>query len=400
MVALAVILRVIWPADMEYKGDEAFLYLHATGPHPFPWVGQSSGVGTSNPGMGIWVYSVMAQGLGLNTPVQLVRGVMALNVIALGALALFALNVVPRRQREAWLWATALIAVNPLAVLFSRKIWIQSALPPFLLAALFGWWRRGQRAGAFAWGVIGAWLGQIHMTGFFFAGGLAAWTALYDRRSTRWRWWLGGSLLGALTLVPWLVHVVTHEGGPMRSLANSVQPRILGLWVTYPLSLNLFDSFGSDSWRLLAWPTVGGTSLYLVAATFAVIVGAGIAIAVRAFAVTIWPRRTRSQRPLGGSGSDTAIVIKGALWGYGLLITVSGVAIYRHYMIVTFALPFVALAVAALLRPRGRRLLAVLVVAEAALSVQYLTYIHARGGAPGGDYGVAYDAHHSNHRPP
>lgn len=79
------------------------------------------------------------------------------------------------------------------------------------------------------------------------------------------------------------------------------------------------------------------------------------------------------------------------MWGYGLLITASGVLIYRHYLIVAFALPFVTVAVAALLRPsRGRRLLTALVVAEAALSVQYLTYIHVRGGAPGGDYGVAY----------
>jgi hypothetical protein len=65
---------------------------------------------------------------------------------------------------------------------------------------------------------------------------------------------------------------------------------------------------------------------------------------------------------------------------------------YRHYLIVLFALPFVSLAVCALLAPgRGRRLLTALVVAEAALSVGYLTYIHVRGGAPGGDYGVAYD---------
>ena len=46
---------------------------------------------------------------------------------------------------------------------------------------------------------------------------------------------------------------------------------------------------------------------------------------------------------------------------------------------------------------RGRRLLTVLVVAEAALSVGYLTYIHVRGGAPGGDYGVAYDHQAGTH---
>lgn len=391
-----VILRLIWPSDMEYKADEMFLFHHATGSNPFPWVGQTSGVGTSNPGMGIWVYSLMAKGLGLNSPVQLVRGVMVLNIIALLALAAFAWKVVPPRQREPWLWGTALLAVNPLAVLFSRKLWIQSVLPPFVIAMLFAWWHRGQRWGAFAWGLIGAWLGQVHMTGFFFAGAFAAWTALYDRCSVRWRWWLGGSVLGALTLLPWLAHVLSHEGAPMRSLVNTVEPRFWPFWVSYPLGFNLFTSFGSDSWRFLAWPAVDGTSLYLCAFTFVVILIIALAISVEAFSLTIWPRRRKFAQPIGGWRSNTGLAIGASAVGYGLLITASGVLFYRHYLIVAFVLPFLAVAAAALLRPnRGRRLLIVLVVAQAALSAQYLTYIHARGGAPGGDYGVAYD--HQRH---
>ncbi|MGA8745012.1 MAG: hypothetical protein WB507_04010 [Solirubrobacterales bacterium] len=391
-----VILRLIWPSDMEYKADEMFLFHHATGSNPFPWVGQTSGVGTSNPGMGIWVYSLMAKGLGLNTPVQLVRGVMVLNILALLALAAFAWKVVPPRQREPWLWGTALLAVNPLAVLFSRKLWIQSVLPPFVIAMLFAWWHRGQRWGAFAWGLIGAWLGQVHMTGFFFAGAFAAWTALYDRCSVRWRWWLSGSVLGTLTLLPWLAHVLSHEGAPMRSLVNTVEPRFWPFWVSYPLGFNLFTSFGSDSWRFLAWPAVDGTSLYLCAFTFVVILIVALAIGVEAFSLTIWPRRRKFAQPIGGWRSNTGLAIGASAVGYGLLITASGVLFYRHYLIVAFVLPFLAVASAALLRPnRGRRLLIVLVVAQAALSVQYLTYIHARGGAPGGDYGVAYD--HQRH---
>ncbi|HEU0317341.1 MAG TPA: hypothetical protein VFR49_08430 [Solirubrobacteraceae bacterium] len=399
-VILGVVLRLVWPADMEYKADELFLFTHATGPHPFPWVGQSSGVGTPNPGMGIWVYSLMANGFRLQTPVALVRGVMVLNAVALVALAAFALRVIPARQREPWIWGTALVAVNPLAILFSRKLWIQSALPPFVVATFLAWWRRGQRGGAFAWGLLGAWLGQIHMSGFFAAGGLAAWTAWRDRHSVRWRWWLAGSALGAATLVPWLVSVLGHQGTPMRSLVNSLEPRIWGLWITYPLSADLFDSFGTDSTNFLAWPTAGGTSLYLVGLTSGVILAVGAAICAEALALTVWPRRRRPARPLGGAASNSGLLARGSFWGYGLLITASGVLIYRHYMIVTFALPFVAVAAAALLAPvRGRRLLLALVVAEAALSVSYLTYIHVRGGAPGGDYGVAYDAQRHAGRP-
>jgi hypothetical protein len=387
-IALGAVLRLIWPSDMEYKVDERYLFTHATGPSPFPWLGQASGVGTRNPGMGQWIYSLLSRAFALRTPVELVHGTMVLNILALLALLAFALRVVPAREREPWLWATALVAVNPLSILFSRKLWIQDALPPFTMAMLLGWWHRGTRAGAFAWGLIGAWLGQIHMSGFFFAGGFALWTALFDRRGVRWRWWLAGSLLGAATLVPWLLHTLTAQGAPDRSLTHTFEPLFWPFWVSYPLGFNLFTTFGSDSSRFLAWPD--GT--YLVTVAFAVIALAALAIGVEAFRLLVWPRRERPQRPLGGRATNTALALRASFWGFGVLFTLSGFLFYRHYLIVAYALPFVAIAVGALVSPRrGRRLLIALVVAEAAVSVGYLTYIHVRGGAPGGDYGIAYD---------
>jgi hypothetical protein len=395
-VLLGVILRLIWPSDMEYKGDEMYLFHHATGSDPFPWLGQSSGVGTRNPGMGIWVYSLMAKGLHLVTPLQLVRGVMVLNVIALVGLAVFALRVVPARQREPWLWATALVAVNPLAVLFSRKLWIQSVLPPFVVATLLAWWRRRHRGGAFAWGLVGAWLGQIHMTGFFFAGGIVAWTALFDRRSVRWRWWFAGSLVGAVTLVPWLAHLLSHPSASKESLSHLLPPRFWILWISNSLGLSLlrlpvFGSAQGFHHGLLAWPTVGGHSLHLVEITVVVIGVVAVAIAVQAIALGLWPRLRRLHWLVMGRGSDTGLLVSASLLGFGVLLTASGAVIYRHYLIVAYALPFVFLALAALVHPRrGRVLLTVLVLAQAALSVLYLDYVHVRGRAVGGDYGVPY----------
>jgi hypothetical protein len=400
-ILLGVALRFIWPADMEFKRDEMFLYHHATGPHPFPWLGQGSGVGTVNAGMGIWVYSLMAKAIHLVTahvtPIQLVHGVMALNVIALVGLAAFAVCVVPGRQREPWLWAAALVAVNPLAVLFSRKLWIQSALPPFVMAALLAWWHRRHRAGAFGWGLIGAWLGQIHLTGFFFAAGLAAWTALFERRSVRWRWWLFGSLLGALTLVPWLTHTLSHPGAAKQSLDSLWPPHFWIFWVSNTLGLSLLSLpvVGSPQGfhhGLLAWPSIGGSSLYLVTIMVGVISAVAVAIAIQAVVLGLWPRRHRLHWLLAGRGSDTGLAVSAAFWGFGLLLTATGELIYRHYLIVAYALPFVFLALAALVHPRhGRILLTVLVLSQAALSVLYLDYVHVRGRAVGGDYGVPYD---------
>src|SRR3712207_5915883 len=135
---------------MEYKVDEAY-NVDKVASDPWTWTGQRSSSGIPNPGMGIWVLAVLGRGLGLSGPVSLAQGVMVVNVLALFGLAWFAVRVV---RREAWLWATALLAVSPIAVQFSRKIWIQSMLAPFVLVVLVGWWKRGVAGFAFTWGLV------------------------------------------------------------------------------------------------------------------------------------------------------------------------------------------------------------------------------------------------------
>jgi hypothetical protein len=391
---VGAVLRVVWVGDMEYKVDEAYMFhrSQAVGvSEPWPWVGQASGVGLRNPGLSVWVFVAVARVFSVHDPTSLDRTVQLLNVAALLLLAWFVLRWVPGRQREPWLWATALVALSPPAILLSRKIWAQSVLPFFSMLALLAWWRRGRRWAAFAWGVLGAALGQIHMSGFFFAAGLALWTALFDRRSVRWRPWLAGTLAGSLTLIPWLAQL-GHGGATHRSLANLVELRFWRLWVAHPLALDLRVSFGPDWGRFLASPHVGGGATYGVALAYAAIVACAVVIAAGA-ARAVWPQRRRWRALFAGGGSSSGLALSAALWGFGGLLTLTGVAVYRHYLLVAFALPFLSLAWLALLRPAaGRRALAVLCVAQALLGVQMLAYLHVHHGARGGDYGVSYDA--------
>jgi hypothetical protein len=274
------------------------------------------------------------------------------------------------------------------AILFSRKVWVQSVLPLFSLLAIAAWWRRGRRWGAFAWGFVGACLGQIHMSGFFLAGGFAAWTVLFDRRSARWRWWLAGSVLGALTLIPWIGHVLSHGSSAHRGLLNVARLWFWRMWLAHPLGLDMRESFGSDFDHFLAYP--GGT--HGVAIAYLAILAATVWIAIGA-ARALWPRRGEWRALLLGRESDTTLALGAAFWGFGILLTLTGLFVYRHYLIVAFVLPFLFVAWAALLRPAGgRRALAVVCVAEALLSAGYLGYIHSHHGAPGGDYGVTYAA--------
>ena len=94
-----------------------------------------------------------------------------------------------------------------------------------------------------------------------------------------------------------------------------------------------------------------------------------------------------------GTGSETAFLQSAALWGYGVLLTVLAPTVYRHYLFITFPLTWVwlsRLAFASAGRSGGRVALATLWVAQFTVTACFLHYIHVNGGAPGGDYGIAY----------
>ena len=398
-VGLGIVLRLIWPSDMEYKFDEHYAYVHALPATP-ALLGQQSSVEIPNPGMGEWVFWLIAHlervlSGGTPSPVALDRGVMLINALTLVALVAFVLKVVSARGREPWLYATALLAVNPVAILFSRKLWIQCLLAPFALAMLFAWWRRRTRGGAFAWGVLGLWLGQIHMTGLFLAPAVVLWTALFDRRSVRWRWWLAGCAVGAVTLIPWLLHVLSSHSVGAHNFAG-----ILGsngnfwyYWLATPIGRPLLTSseLDRDTARVAATrrraSASGGPRRGCEHRRGGGHLRKGFSVPTSKAASAPALRSDRVRR------SDTTSAVSAAVVGFGILLTASGVLMYRHYVTVAFILPFLFLALAGVRAGRvGPRLLTIIIIAQAVMSVGYLGEIHTNRGAPGGDYGYAYDS--------
>jgi hypothetical protein len=81
-----------------------------------------------------------------------------------------------------------------------------------------------------------------------------------------------------------------------------------------------------------------------------------------------------------------------AFLGYGLLITLSTVAIRRYYLLITFPLEFVALATFLLANANLRRLRALewIAFSQLVMSISFLQFIHDHQGAPHGDYGPSY----------
>ena len=394
-------LRLVWVRDMEYKNDEWWMFQRVQNvgrTEPFPWLGQPSSVGVCTPGMSVWAFLWLGRLLDAQDPTTLARSVQVLSIAAIVLLLGFTLRVVPREEREPWLWAAALVSVDPLTVIYHRKMWMPSLFPMLTMLMLMGWWRRDRRWGAFLWGVVGACLGQIQMGGFFFAAGFAAWALLFDRRRVRWLGWLAGSCLGALPLLPWLGHMVTGlHGGPSQACSwhHYLIFHFWSRWFFNPLGLTLQFSLGNDFKDFLSYPVAGGHPTYLVAVLHGLIFLVGMVVLLRA-SYRLWRDRPPLREVCIGKDSPTAFTVGAALWGYGILLTASSLPVHRHYLIILFPLGFVWLARLALGRaatPKlGRSLLATLGVAQCLVTVAFLYYIHVNQRDIPGDYRMPYGA--------
>jgi hypothetical protein len=403
LLALALLagagLRLAWPADIEYKADEAWTFArtqHADA-EGLQWLGMPTSVEIRNPGMSLWGFQVLSWLFQANNPPALARGVQFLGILSIGGLITFARCSVPVAQREPWLWAAAFLSVNPVVILFERKIWPPSLLPIFIVVFLAAWWYRSRGPGAFFWGLLGACIGQIHLAAFFFAAGFLAWAACFEGRRVAWRWWALGTAIGMLPLIPWLRYFVqelmSHRALP-HVIKHAFELKFWSRWTMEPLGLGLNHALGPDFLDFLRYPLVSGYPTFGVGLLHVLVAAIGICLLGRAFlgAAQIPDFGSRFRR---GGDSSSAFTVNAALWGYGLCLTLSLLPIHRHYMIVTYPIEMLWLARLALELPRkqnGRRFLGILWVAQLLISISFLGYIHVNQGSRGGEYGKTYAA--------
>ncbi len=118
------ILRLVWAQDMEWKSEEQWMFERAreiaTGIVPLPISGMQSSVRVPNPGMSVWCFASIA--IFTDDPIAMVRWIQWLNILTIWSFCGFILWQIKKSQRGPWLWGMALASVNPLAILFSRKI--------------------------------------------------------------------------------------------------------------------------------------------------------------------------------------------------------------------------------------------------------------------------------------
>ncbi len=404
---LGTLLRLAWPLDMEYKLDEQYMFervVNAGVSEEWPTLGMPSGVHIRNPGMSLWIFIALGKLFGISTPVGLNHVVMGLHIRALLFVLGFAYRVVDEKERPLWLWGLVITALNPIAVMYHRKIWAQSVLPFFCMLFLLAWWHRHRRWGGFLWGLVGACLGQIHMSGFFFAFGFFLWAILFDRARPRWDSWILGSALGSIGLLPWIQYILNHRSSnpAVFGWEEAIQLRYYVFWLTDPLGLHLGNNVGvlrgpstlDQLGDFLRYPLLWGSPTYLVGAAHLVLAVLGAYLLVCG-STWLWKNRGEWKALLIGRGSETLFAQNATLLGYGLIITLATVNVRRYYMIITFPFEFLFLARLAASSSLlgwldGRKLLVSAVAAQALTASAFLLYIHQNDGAPLGDYGTVF----------
>lgn len=384
-----MVLRLIWPADMEWKGDEIWMWEHTqqilTGAIPMPSVGMRTSLEVPNSVVGTWIFLALARIS--STPVRLVQWIQVLNVVTLWGFLGFILSQVRAPARQTWLWGLAIASVNPAAMLLARKLWLPDLIAPFCLLILIGHWFRSRFWGSVLWGAAVMLCGQIHMGGFFVAFGLGVWTVWQEwgKRGERTHW-LGyaiGTLLGALPLIPWAFTVIpnleTYREFVDEHESLNLFPRFYLQWLTSALGVNLSNALWSKFWTdFLAEPRLWGFPTYLMVPAHGFLAGIGLYPAYR------WWRNCR-QRSLQFSTQFAISTPQinfycGSLaWGAGGLFSLLRVNVHSHYLAVIF--PFQYLWLAQLYRHRERLLWAI-VLTQLLISVTFLVFIHRTGGHP------------------
>jgi hypothetical protein len=415
------IMRSAWIEDMEWKKDErwSFEMSQEVGrTRPWPSVGMPTSLEFPNPGLSVWVFVPI--GRIADTPTSMARAIVWLNVIGLIGFAGAVRAYLPPKEREPWVWGLALQAVSPFAIRMSRKIWPPSILTPLLLLLWICHRHRRRRRGAFAWGLVGALIGQVHLSGWFVAAGLVLGTMIAEYRgslprSRYWTYWLLGSALGLIGALPWARTLMgTHLPLPADSIGWMIARRVIAY--TYSMAAGALGVFpyaflgiGQETPDFLVGPIIDGRPAHLPELV-AIYIGLalGVRILVRLIRSAVVPglrwvlrrsarddgARRDADAPASGEPADTVGATASTgfyLWstlaipGVLCLLTID---VYFYHYIFVFC-PFLFVLVAASMLPWRRALLG-LVIAQALMSYAFLGYIHENAGTRRGEYGPTY----------
>jgi len=389
IVVAGALLRCIWPADMEWKFDEQEMFRLAgeAWKNGLPLIGMPSGAGLPNAGFSIWPFALL---YGLHpSPLFMAMGVQWLNVLALALMVHCALRY-EEPVKTKLLWGLAMYAVSLMPVLFARKIWAQDLMPVFIAVMWWGYLHRNSWSALLVTGVFCAFAGQLHLSGFFYAGGFLLAILFFKKFSKKqWLWLFAGAIPATLPGIPWVLAMLSCGGG-ISHINNILKLEYWLRLLTDTPGFNMYY-FADGEWKtFMAFP--GGMYLPLIHASgIAGLVLFGMFKTIKTGFSEIMP-----SHPIGFLLFAFVIIP-------GLLITFSGIPVRSHYMI--GALPMASITLSVIVSITYKYGNQLIVILQVLFTVFFLLFIH-QSNTLRGDYGTPYrkqltqtSENHPNSRP-
>ncbi|HRE46749.1 MAG TPA: glycosyltransferase family 39 protein [Aggregatilineales bacterium] len=253
IILLAAALRMGMPGAVEFKQDEANLSLMALDMargRDFPLLGIDSSVGVRNAPVNVYILALPY--LLSSDPRVATQYIGLLNVIAVAFTYLFA-----RRYYgvTAAIFAGVIFAAAPWSVMFSRKIWAQEMLPPFVVGVIFTGvlgFIEGKKWAQWVHLPLLAVTGQIHYAAFVLIPATLYMVWAGRKRLSR-AFWLSIVLAG-LAVLPYAVGAVRASLLNPETVGRILAPR----GERRPLTLS------AQAWQE-AWLTIGGAEIHAFA---------------------------------------------------------------------------------------------------------------------------------------
>jgi 4-amino-4-deoxy-L-arabinose transferase-like glycosyltransferase len=372
---LAAWLRFSHLDRAEFQWDQAEISkwaLNLARQGQFSWIGPISSTGIDTFPVAIWLWAIP---YAISSSPVFATGFLA----AINLLAVIGYYFLVRRWfgRTAALVTILLFAVAPWAVIYSRKIWHTTLLPPLVLPYVVTGWLafvRGRRWALVAHGLALALLVQTHFAALPFVLLTGLW-ALVFRRRLGWRIVSLAALVAVLTFVPYFAHDARQSWhNVQRFLVLVRQPATLSAdaahatWVA-STGQGLYWLIGPDRYADFVAGAPNLRALFVIEG--------GLAIAGGALALWRAARQARA-----GLDDETATALMAATWLVmpALFLTRHNTVVAPHYFTTTFPAQFILVGwlVSGLVRwLEGRAgvkaALAMLVVAIAAAQVREVT---------------------------
>jgi len=249
----SVIYRVTNLPLIEFKSDEAInLYLAAR-----PLFGYSFAPGATTSSLGVLnppllIYLLFPLTL-ISLDPKIISGMIGvINAVAIG---LFFLILSKYFSKQIAFVSALLLAFSPWQIIFSRKIWAQNLLLPFLVLQLFSIFKIVNEKKQIYWLLLvssGLFLIQIHLATLFFVAIIT--TPLLFKITKKSLPYIGlGLCLGILPLVPYIFYEMKH-GCPdctaLGSVSEKAQQESFVSFIEKPIQImgtsGFYKLFGDD----------------------------------------------------------------------------------------------------------------------------------------------------------